>query len=51
MSIGNAKKGSWFLKILGIVTLVGIVIAIGRMVMKVLGEEDGGESDDAPQGV
>jgi hypothetical protein len=39
MSTAAANKGSWFLKALGIVTLIGVLIAIGRIVMKVFNEE------------
>lgn len=43
-------KGSWFLKALGIITVVGILIAVGRIVLKVFTEEEGAEPD-APNGV
>lgn len=39
MSTATANKGSWFLKALGIVTLIGVLIAVGRIVMKVFNEE------------
>ena len=50
MSQAVEEKGSWFLKALGLITVVGILIAVGRIVMKVLNEEEGGELD-APTGV
>jgi hypothetical protein len=50
MSQAVEEKGSWFLKTLGLITVVGILIAVGRIVMKVLNEEEGGEPD-APTGV
>ena len=40
------KKGSWFLRTLGILTVIGVAIAVGRIVMKVLEEEDGKPADD-----
>ncbi len=50
MSQVDASKGSWFLKTLGIITVVGILIAVSRIVLKVFSEGDSGEPD-APQGV
>lgn len=50
MSQSVEEKGSWFLKALGLITVVGILIAVGRIVMKVFNEEEGGEPD-APTGV
>lgn len=50
MSQVAANKGSWFLKTLGIITVVGILIAVGRIVMKVFSEDEGGEPD-LPSGV
>jgi len=50
MSQAAEDKGSWFLKTLGLITVVGILIAVGRIVMKVLNEEESGEPD-APTGV
>lgn len=50
MSQVVASKGSWFLKTLGIITVVGVLIAVGRIVMKVFNEDEGGEPD-APHGV
>lgn len=44
------NKGSWFLKALGFITVVGILIAVGRIVLKVLNEDEGSEPE-APQGV
>lgn len=45
MSQVAASKGSWFLKALGIITVVGILIAVGRIVMKVFTEDEGSEPD------
>ena len=45
MSQVVASKGSWLLKALGIITLVGVVIAVGRIVMKVFNEDEGGDPD------
>lgn len=50
MSQVAENKGSWFLKALGIVTVIGILIAVGRIVMKVFTEGEGTEPD-APNGV
>lgn len=50
MSQVATNKSSWFLKALGIITVVGILIAVGRIVMKVFTEDEGGEAD-APTGV
>lgn len=50
MSQVVASKGSWFLKALGFITVVGVILAVGRIVMKVFNEEEGGEPD-APNGV
>lgn len=50
MSQVIANRSSWFLKALGIITVVGILIAVGRIVMKVFTEDDGVEPD-APTGI
>ena len=50
MSQAVEDKGSWFLKTLGLITVVGILIAVGRIVMKVLNEDEGGEPDRAYPG-
>lgn len=50
MSQVASSKGSWFLKTLGFITVVGILIAVGRIVMKVFTENEGDEPE-APSGV
>lgn len=50
MSQVAASKGSWFLKTLGIITVIGILIAVGRIVLKVFTEDEGAEPE-APSGV
>jgi hypothetical protein len=50
MSQAVDSKGSWFLKALGLVAVIGILVAVGSIVMKVFTEQEGSEPD-APTGV
>jgi hypothetical protein len=50
MSQLSASKGSRIIKVLGIVTLIGVLIAVGRIVLRVFNEK-AGEPEDDPQGV
>ncbi len=48
--MSQENKGGWFLKALGMVTVVGILIAVGRIVLRVFSEEEG-PGPGADQGV
>jgi len=50
MSDAVANKGSRVLKALGIITVIGVLVAVGRIVLKVFREENA-EGADAPDGV
>lgn len=50
MSELAAKKGSRAVKILGILTLIGILVAVGRIVMRVFNEKRS-EPDDGHNGI
>ncbi len=50
MSQLAANKGSRIIKVLGIVTLIGVLIAVGRIVLRVFNEKSG-EPDDSHTGV
>ncbi|HKP94574.1 MAG TPA: hypothetical protein VJ385_02345 [Fibrobacteria bacterium] len=45
-----AFKGSRIIKALGIITLIGVLIAVGRIVLRVFNEKDA-EPDDGQHGV
>ena len=46
MSESQSRSGSRILKIVGIVTLVGVLVAVGRIVLRVFNEKsDGAEND------
>jgi hypothetical protein len=45
MSQSVANKGSKIVKALGIVTLIGVIIAVGRIVLKVFNEKENGPED------
>ncbi|MDQ3001811.1 MAG: hypothetical protein M3Y08_11195 [Fibrobacterota bacterium] len=46
MSQIAASKGSKLIKTLGIITLIGVIIAVGRIVLKVFNEKNGKPEDD-----
>lgn len=46
MSQIAASKGSKLVKALGIITLFGVIIAVGRIVLKVFNEKKGEPEDD-----
>jgi hypothetical protein len=50
MSQSASSKGSRIVKVLGIVTLIGVLIAVGRIVLRVF-KEKSGEAEDAHDGV
>ena len=50
MSQLAASKGTRIIKVLGVVTLIGVLIAVGRIVLRVFNEKSG-EPDDAHTGV
>ena len=50
MSQLAASKGSRIIKVVGIVTLIGVIIAVGRIVFRVFNEKTG-EPEDAHNGV
>jgi hypothetical protein len=50
MSESEARKGSRILKVLGIVTLIGVIIAVGRIVLRVFNEKSG-SADDGHDGI
>ena len=50
MSELAAKKGSRAIKILGVITLIGIIVAVGRIVFRVFNEKSS-EPDDGHNGV
>jgi hypothetical protein len=45
-----ANKGSKIIKALGVITLIGVLIAVGRIVLKVFNEKNT-EPDDSQTGV
>lgn len=47
MSQLAASKGSRVIKILGIVTLIGVLIAVGRIVLRVFNEKSGDQDENA----
>lgn len=50
MSQLAANKGSKIIKALGVITLIGVIIAVGRIVLKVFNEKNT-EPDDSQAGV
>lgn len=46
----SASKGSRVIKVLGIVTLIGVLVAVGRIVLRVFNEKNG-EPEDAHDGI
>jgi hypothetical protein len=50
MSQIAARKGSKVIKILGIVTLIGVIIAVGRIVLRVFAEKEG-DAEDTHNGI
>lgn len=50
MSELAAKKGSRAVKILGIITLIGILVAVGRIVLRVFNEKRS-EPEDGHNGI
>ncbi|MDB5047736.1 MAG: hypothetical protein JWO30_807 [Fibrobacteres bacterium] len=50
MSQLAANKGSKIIKALGVITLIGVIIAVGRIVLKVFNEKNA-EPDDSQAGV
>lgn len=46
----SAHNGSRFLKALGILTLIGALLIVGRIVLKVF-NEDKGEPEDSHDGI
>lgn len=49
MSQLAASKGSRVIKVLGIITLIGVIVAVGRIVLRVFNEKSG--DDDSQAGV
>ena len=47
MSQIAASKGSRVFKVLGILTLIGVIIAVGRIVLRVFNEKSGDQDDQA----
>jgi len=47
MSQSVASKGSRVIKVLGIVTLIGVLIAVGRIVLRVFNEKTGDVDENA----
>jgi hypothetical protein len=45
MSESQARKGSRVLKVLGVVTLIGVLIAVGRIVLRVFNEKSAAPED------
>ena len=50
MSQSAASNGPRILKVLGIVTLLGVLVAVGRIVLRVF-KEKSGEAEDAHDGI
>ena len=50
MSERAAKKGSKVVKILGIITLMGVLVAVGRIVLRVFNEKRS-EPEDGHNGI
>ena len=50
MSVLAAKKGSKVVKILGVITLIGIIVAVGRIVLRVFNEKSS-EPEDGHNGI
>ena len=50
MSAFAAKQGSKVIKILGIITLIGVLVAVGRIVLRVFNEKRE-EPEDGHNGV
>jgi hypothetical protein len=50
MSESQARNGSRVLKVLGIVTLIGVIVAVGRIVLRVFNEK-AESSDDGHDGI
>ncbi|MDB5106618.1 MAG: hypothetical protein JWP91_4307 [Fibrobacteres bacterium] len=50
MSQSASRKGSRVVKILGIITLIGAIVAVGRIVLKVFNEKEA-EPEDGHNGV
>jgi hypothetical protein len=46
MSESQARNGSRILKVVGIVTLIGVIVAVGRIVLRVFNEKSGAPEDD-----
>jgi hypothetical protein len=45
MSESAVKKGSKAIKILGIITLIGVIVAVARIVLRVFNEKTGDPED------
>jgi hypothetical protein len=50
MSQSAASNGSRIIKVLGIVTLIGVIVAVGRIVLRVF-KEKAAEPEDAHDGI
>lgn len=50
MSVLAAKKGSKVVKFLGVITLIGIIVAVGRIVLRVFNEKRS-EPEDGHNGI
>jgi flagellar basal body-associated protein FliL len=50
MSASAPKKGSRAVRILGIITLIGIIVAVARIVLRVFNEK-GSEPEDGHNGI
>lgn len=48
--MSQSAAGSRILKVLGIVTLIGVIVAVGRIVLRVF-KEKSGETEDAHDGI
>ncbi len=48
--MSQSPAGSRILKVLGTVTLIGVLVAVGRIVLRVF-QEKSGESEDAHDGI
>jgi hypothetical protein len=46
MSESQARSGSRILKVVGIVTLIGVLVAVGRIVLRVFNEKSGAPDGD-----
>ena len=50
MSQLAVNKGSKVIKVLGFITLIGVIIAVGRIVLRVFNEKNT-DSDDSHNGI